>query len=213
MHVLLQSLKLRIVAENYLKIEHNLLITKDNNLKNIKYVYSHTHAISQCKNNLKLLGFNPVNHIDTAGAAKFVSGCKEKENAAIASLLAAEIYNLKVIKKNIEDKKNNVTRFLTFSKKSAQVNLRKKIITTIIFDTKNKPAALYNALGGFAKTNINLTRLESFFVNKEFKQFSFLIDVESYPKNSNFLTAMDTLKKYAYKIKVLGFYEASSFRK
>ena len=105
MHVLLQSLKLRIVAENYLKIEHNLLITKDNNLKNIKYVYSHTHAISQCKNNLKLLGFNPVNHIDTAGAAKFVSGCKEKENAAIASLLAAEIYNLKVIKKILKIKR------------------------------------------------------------------------------------------------------------
>ena len=93
------------------------------------------------------------------------------------------------------------------------MNLKKKIITTIIFDTKNKPASLYRALGGFAENNINLTRLESFFVNKEFKQFSFLIDVESHPKNKSFLKAMNELKKIAYKIKILGFYEASTFRK
>ena len=128
----------------------------------------------------------PMTHLDTAGAAKFISESNDEKNAAIASSLAAKIYNLKIIKKNIEDDKNNITRFLVFSKKSIEVNLKKKIITTIIFDTKNKPASLYRALGGFAENNINLTRLESFFVNKEFKQFSFLIDVESHPKNKSF---------------------------
>ena len=89
----------------------------------------------------------------------------------------------------------------------------RKVITSIVFNTKNIPASLYKALGGFAENSINLTRLESFFVNKEFKQFSFLIDVESHPKNKSFLKAMFALKKIAYKIKILGFYEASSFRK
>ena len=213
MHVLLQSLKLKIIAEHYLKIEHNLMIKKNNQLKNLRFAYSHVHALSQCKKKLEKFRLKPMTHLDTAGAAKFISESNDEQNAAIASSLAAKIYNLKIIKKNIEDDKNNITRFLVFSKKSVEVNLKKKIITTIIFDTKNKPASLYRALGGFAENNINLTRLESFFVNKEFKQFSFLIDVESHPKNKPFLKAMNALKKIAYKIKILGFYEASTFRK
>ena len=213
MHVLLQSLKLKIIAEHYLKIEHNLMIKKNNQLKNLRFVYSHVHALSQCKKKLEEFRLKPMTHLDTAGAAKFISESNDNKNGAIASSLAAKIYNLKIIKKNIEDDKNNITRFLVFSKKSVEVNLKKKIITTIIFDTKNKPASLYRALGGFAENNINLTRLESFFVNKEFKQFSFLIDVESHPKNKSFLKAMNALKKIAYKIKILGFYEASTFRK
>ena len=213
MHVLLQSLKLKIIAEHYLKIEHNLLIRKNNQLQNIRFAYSHAHALSQCKNKLEELGLKPVTHLDTAGAAKFISENNDKKNAAVASSLAAKIYDLQIIKKNIEDDKNNITRFLVFSKKSLAVNLKKKIITTIVFDTKNKPASLYKVLGGFAENNINLTRLESFFVNKEFKQFSFLIDVESHPKSKEFLKATNVIKKIAYKIKILGFYEASTFRK
>tara|TARA_Y100001935_G_scaffold52730_1_gene43942 strand:- start:2961 stop:3224 length:264 start_codon:yes stop_codon:yes gene_type:complete len=87
------------------------------------------------------------------------------------------------------------------------------VITSIVFNTKNLPASLYKALGGFASNSINLTRLESFFVNKDFKQFSFLIDVESHPDTKNFKNALKQLKKFATKIKILGFFEASSFRK
>ena len=82
-----------------------------------------------------------------------------------------------------------------------------------MFNTKNLPASLHKALGGFASNSINLTRLESFFVNKDFKQFSFLIDVESHPDTKNFRNALKELKKFASKIKILGFFEASPFRK
>ena len=101
----------------------------------------------------------------------------------------------------------------TLTKTEKKINTGRKVITSIVFNTKNLPASLYNALGGFAKNEINLTRLESFFVNKEFKQFSFLIDVESHPSTKNFKNALKELKKFASKIKILGFFEASSFRK
>ena len=89
----------------------------------------------------------------------------------------------------------------------------RKVITSIVFNTKNIPASLYKALGGFAENSINLTRLESFFVNKDFKQFSFIIDVESHPDNGSFKKALKVLKRFSSKFRILGFYEASKFRK
>ena len=76
----------------------------------------------------------------------------------------------------------------------------RKVITSIVFNTKNIPASLYKALGGFAENSINLTRLESFFVNKDFKQFSFIIDVESHPDNGSFKKALKVLKKFFIQI-------------
>ena len=213
MHFLLENVKLKIVAEHYHKIEHHLMTKKDQELRNIKKVYSHSHALSQCKNNIKKLNLKPITFMDTAGAAKFVKTNKDKESSAIASNLASKIYDLKVLHKNFEDKKNNVTRFLVFSKNSQDLKSRGKIITSIVFNTKNLPASLYNALGGFAKNNINLTRLESFFVNKDFKQFSFIIDVESHPDEIKFKDALFVLKSFSKKVRILGFYKASPFRK
>ena len=143
---------------------------------------------------------------------KFVSESEDASLAAIASELSSSIYKLRILKRNFEDKKNNVTRFLVFSKKSKKISTDKKVITSIVFNTKNLPASLYKALGGFASNGINLTRLESFFVNRDFKQFSFLIDVESHPEKKNFKNALDELQHYSTKIKILGFYEASPFR-
>ena len=111
------------------------------------------------------------------------------------------------------DKIDIVNDDLLREKKSINIDRDKKIITSIVFNTKNLPASLYNALGGFAQNNINLTRLESFFVNKDFKQFSFIIDVESHPDNSGFKKAKKILKKFSSKVSILGFYAASPFRK
>ncbi len=213
MHFLLENIKLKIIAEHYHRVEHHLMAKKDSSLKMLKKVYSHTHALSQCTKKIKKIGLEPVNFMDTAGAAKFVRDNENKKIGAIASKLASEIYNLKILKKNFEDKKENITRFLVFSKKSINIDRDKKIITSIVFNTKNLPASLYNALGGFAQNNINLTRLESFFVNKDFKQFSFIIDVESHPENSGFKKAKKILKKFSSKVSILGFYAASPFRK
>ena len=128
------------------------------------------------------------------------------------SCLASEIYDLKIIKKNFQDSKNNITRFLVFSRKSKKISTKKKVITSVVFNTKNLPASLYKALGGFASNSINLTRLESFFVNKDFKQFSFLIDVESHPDSSTFKKALEVLNDYSTKVRIIGYFEASDFR-
>ena len=213
MHLLLEKIELKIVAEHYHKVEHHLMTKKDVSLKNINKVYSHAHALSQCRANIEKLKLEPVNYIDTAGAAKFVRDSEDSDISAIASMLASEIYELRILKKNLQDRRDNITRFLVFSKSSPKINMDRKVITSIVFNTKNIPASLYKALGGFAENSINLTRLESFFVNKDFKQFSFIIDVESHPNNGSFKKALKVLKSFSSKFRILGFYEASKFRK
>ena len=213
MHLLLEKIELKIVAEHYHKVEHHLMTKKDVSLKNINKVYSHAHALSQCRANIEKLKLEPVNYIDTAGAAKFVRDSEDSDISAIASMLASEIYELRILKKNLQDRRDNITRFLVFSKSSPKINMDRKVITSIVFNTKNIPASLYKALGGFAENSINLTRLESFFVNKDFKQFSFIIDVESHPDNVSFKKALKVLKSFSSKFRILGFYEASKFRK
>ena len=213
MHLLLEKIELKIVAEHYHKVEHHLMTKKDVSLKNINKVYSHAHALSQCRANIEKLKLEPVNYIDTAGAAKFVRDSEDSDISAIASMLASEIYELRILKKNLQDRRYNITRFLVFSKSSPKINMDRKVITSIVFNTKNIPASLYKALGGFAENSINLTRLESFFVNKDFKQFSFIIDVESHPDNGSFKKALKVLKSFSSKFRILGFYEASKFRK
>ena len=213
MHLLLEKIELKIVAEHYHKVEHHLMSKKDVSFKNINKVYSHTHALSQCRANIEKLKLEPVNYIDTAGAAKFVRDSEDSDISAIASMLASEIYELRILKKNLQDRRDNITRFLVFSKSSPKINMDRKVITSIVFNTKNIPASLYKALGGFAENSINLTRLESFFVNKDFKQFSFIIDVESHPDNGSFKKALKVLKSFSSKFRILGFYEASKFRK
>ncbi len=212
MHFLLENINLKIIAEHYHKIEHHLLGIKSSNFKKIKKVYSHIHALSQCKNNIRKFKLNAVNFIDTAGAAKFISESNDTSISAVASELSSKIYKLKILKKNFSDKENNITRFLAFSLSSKKIDIKRRVITTIVFNTKNLPASLYKALGGFALNNINLTRLESFFVNKDFKQFSFLIDVESHPDHKGFKNALRELNKYSTKVKILGFFKASPFR-
>ena len=212
MHFLLENINLKVIAEHYHKIEHHLMTKRNLKLTDVKKVFSHIHALGQCKNNIRKLKLQANNFIDTAGAAKFVSESSDNNIAAIASKLASEIYDLKIIKKNFQDAKNNITRFLVFSRKSKKISTKKKVITSVVFNTKNLPASLYKALGGFASNSINLTRLESFFVNKDFKQFSFLIDVESHPDSSTFKKALEVLNDYSTKVRIIGYFEASDFR-
>ena len=212
MHFLLENINLKVIAEHYHKIEHHLMTKRNLKLTDVKKVFSHIHALGQCKNNIRKLKLQANNFIDTAGAAKFVSESSDNNVAAIASKLASEIYDLKIIKKNFQDSKNNITRFLVFSRKSKKISTKKKVITSVVFNTKNLPASLYKALGGFASNSINLTRLESFFVNKDFKQFSFLIDVESHPDSRTFKKALEVLNDYSTKVRIIGYFEASDFR-
>ena len=130
---LINKYKLQIYAEHFQEIKHNLMILKDNELKNVKSVRSHSQAISQCQKLINSNKFEPIIAADTAGSAKYISEKKIKNEAAIASELAAKIYDLKIVKKNIEDNKSNVTRFLIMGKKNLIQNLKIKTILQVVY--------------------------------------------------------------------------------
>ncbi len=173
-HYLIPKYKLQIHAEHFQKVNHNLLGIKGSKIKDIKTVRSHSQAIGQCRkiileNNLKV-----IISADTAGSAKFIAKNKDKSESAIASELAAKIYNLEILKSNVEDDSGNVTRFFVMGKDSKHPERKKKkYITSCIFKLKSIPAALYKALGGFATNGVNLCKLESFSVKNTFEQVNF----------------------------------------
>ena len=214
-HYLLPKYKLKIIGESFHKVSHCLIILKGNNLKNVKYVKSHSHAISQCHDKINKYNLIPIIEADTAGAAKKLSEEKNIQSAVIASDLAAKIYNLKVIEKSFEDRSGNTTRFLTMSsEKSKTISFEenKKYITTCIFKLKSLPAALYNSLGGFAFNNVNLTKLESFTVNNTFDQALFYLDIEGHFEDPKVSSAIRELKKNTESLDILGVYRASDYR-
>ena len=151
--------RLNIYSEYFQKIEHNLLGIPGTKINDIKSVFSHTQALSQCSKFIKKYNLNEHVRADTAGSAKMISKNKNKNEGAIASLLSAETYGLEVIQENIENETGNLTRFLVMGKKISQPELsNKKYITSFLFKLKSKPAALYQSLGGFAINGVNLNK-------------------------------------------------------
>ena len=213
-HYLLPKYKLQIHGEYFLPVEHNLLGKPEATIKDIKYVRSHAQAISQCQNIIVEKNFKPIISVDTAGSAKDLAEGKDKTIAAIASDLSAKMYNLKILQKNIEDDKGNVTRFLIMGKNIEQpeYDKNKKYITSCIFRVKSEPSALYKCLGGFATNQVNLTKLESFSVKNTFDQANFYLDLEGHLDESGVKKAMEELGFHTVTLQILGVYEASSFR-
>ena len=213
-HYLLLKFKLQIYAEHFQKVEHCLLGHQNANLKDIKYVRSHAQAVGQCQEIIKKNNFKSIISADTAGSAKDLSKSKDISIAAIASELAAEIYDLKILKKNIEDETGNVTRFLIMGKNPKQPDFEKnkKFITTCIFRLKSEPSALYKSLGGFATNQINLTKLESFSVKNSFDQANFYLDLEGHIEQKTVQKSLEELGFHTESLDILGVYEASRFR-
>jgi Prephenate dehydratase len=168
--------RLNIYAEHFFPIRHNLLGVNGSNLVDIKDVYSHAQALSQSSNFIKKHNLNENVRADTAGSAKYISISNDKTKAAIASELSADFYNLKILKKDIQNEKNNVTRFLLMGKEIQQPELKNEnYITSFLFKLKSKPAALYSALSGFAINGVNMTKLQSFPEQIHFPHFSFFV--------------------------------------
>ena len=212
-HYLIPKYKLQIHAEHFQKVNHHLLALKDSNMKDIKTVRSHSQAIGQCQKMISASNLESIIAADTAGSAKFISTKKDKSESAIASELAAKIYDLKILKSNIEDEPGNVTRFLVMSKESRHPEFKdKKYITSCIFKLKSIPAALYKALGGFATNGVNLCKLESFAVKNTFDQVNFYIDIEGHIENPSLQKALEELGFHTQKLDILGVYEAHRFR-
>ena len=205
--------RLNIYSEYFQKIEHNLLGVSGAKISDIKDVYSHGQALSQCSKFIK--NNNLIEHVraDTAGSAEMISKNKDKTKAAIASSLSAKTYNLEIIKKNIENEKGNLTRFLVMGKNISQPEFRnKKYITSFLFKLKSKPAALYQSLGGFAINGVNLTKLQSYPEKNSFDSFFFLCDLDGHIEDKKVQKSLEELGLHCEDFHVLGVFEADKKR-
>ena len=212
-HYLIPKYKLQVHAEHFHKINHNLLGIKGSKIKDIETVRSHSQAIGQCQKIISDNNLKPIISADTAGSARFIFEKKDKSEAAIASALAAKIYDLEILKSNIEDESGNVTRFFIMGKESNHPELKdKKYITSCVFKLKSIPAALYKALGGFATNGVNLCKLESFSVKNTFDQVNFYIDIEGHIEEPSLQKALEELGFHTQKLDILGVYEVHQFR-
>ena len=205
--------RLNIYAEYFQKIEHNLLGLPGTKMSDLKDVYSHGQALSQCSKFIK--SQNLIEHVraDTAGSAEMVSKEKDKTKAAIASSLSAKTYSLEIIKNNIENEKGNLTRFLIMGKNIKQPEFTdKKYITSFLFKLKSKPAALYQALGGFAINGVNLTKLQSYPEKNTFDSFFFLCDLDGHIEDLKVQKSLEELGLHCQDFHVLGVFEADKQR-
>ena len=212
-HYLIPKYRLQIHGEHFQEVNHNLLGIKGSKLGDIKTVRSHSQAIGQCQKFILDSKLKSIISADTAGSAKLVSNKNDKSDSAIASKLAAQIYNLEVLKSNIEDEPGNVTRFLIMGKEIDHPELKnEKYITSCIFRIKSVPASLYKCLGGFATNGVNLTKLESFSVKNTFDQTNFYVDIDGHIENPSLQKAIEELGFHTEKLDILGVYKAHKFR-
>ena len=212
-HYLLGGYDLKIYSEHFQEINHQLMVKPGASLDTIKNVRSHSMAIGQCHAAIKKYNLDVIIMADTAGSAKFISEQGTMEDSAIASRLAADTYGLDIVDTNIQDMKNNTTRFLIMSKELQQErNENLSYLTSCIFEVKSVPSALYKALGGFATNGVNLTKLESFIVDGDFNKAQFYIDLDGHAEDQSVKGALEELSFYTEKLKVLGVYPKHSYR-
>ena len=205
--------RLNIYAEHFFPINHNLLGLPGSKISDIKDIYSHAQALSQSSNFIKKNNFNENVRADTAGSAKYVSEAKEKSKGAIASKLSAKIYNLEILNSNVQDEKENVTRFLIMQKDIYQPEFKKKkYITSLLFKLKSKAGALYSALGSFTLNGVNLTKLQSFPEKNSFSSYFFLCELDGHIEEKKVKNSLEELGLHCEDMHVLGVFEADSFR-
>ena len=150
---------------------------------------------------------------DTAGSARLISEENDKFKGALASKIAAKIYGLKVLKANVQDNKNNTTRFLVMEKKpKILIRQQKNVITSILFQVRNIPASLYKAMGGFATNNVNMIKLESYMLGGSFEATQFFADIQGHPEDQSVKRALDELGYFTNRLDIIGVYKQSNFR-
>jgi prephenate dehydratase len=204
-HFLLPESGLSIVGEHFLSISHALMAMSDGPFT---AAYSHPQALGQSRQYLRARGIVPMAYADTAGAAAMVREMGDPAAAAIAPRLAAELYDLKVIEDNVEDSADNTTRFVVLARAPLDPATLAGVpaMTTLVFEVKNVPAALYKALGGFATNGVNMTKLESYQKGASFAATMFYTDVVGAPGNASFDLAIEELAFHCKDLRVLGCY-------
>ena len=213
-HHLLPESQLHIVGEYFMPIRFQLMVLPGTKKEDIRTVHSHIHALGQCRKIVRANGWKPVVAGDTAGAAKLVQEIGDRSMAALAPRLAADLYGLDIIAENVEDTENNVTRFVILSRDEvwAEHDDGEKIVTTFVFNVRNIPAALYKALGGFATNGINMTKLESYQLGGKFVATQFYADIEGHPSDAPVRRALEELRFFSEKVRILGVYKGHPMR-
>jgi prephenate dehydratase len=212
-HHLLPHSGLRIVGERFKPIHFQLMANPGVALADVKTVSSMPIALSQCRATIRAHGLRTEPAGDTAGAAKALAEHPDPTRAAIAPALAAEIYGLTILARDIEDRPDNTTRFLVLT---ADQNPTQPAdgpcVTSFVFRVRNIPAALYKALGGFATNGVNMTKLESYMEDGAFTATMFYAEVEARPDEPGLKLALEELAFFSERLEILGVYAADPFR-
>ena len=212
-HHLLPESGLYIVGEHFLPIRFQLLGLEGSKLSQITDVYSHVHALGQCRKIIRKYGLKAHVAGDTAGSARQVAEWGDPTRASLAPRLAAKIYGLDVLAEDVEDEKHNTTRFVILSNEPDDADPGNgPVVTTFIFNVRNVPAALYKAMGGFATNGVNMTKLESYQVRGEFVATMFYADIEGHPADKLVRLALEELSFFSTELRILGTYPASPYR-
>ncbi len=212
-HHLIPDGDLYIIGEHFQLIRHCLLGLPGAKLEELTDVHSHVHAIPQCKKIIEELQLDRHVVADTAKGASDIKKWGDKTQAAIGSELAAGIYGLEILKKDVQDAAHNTTRFLVFSRDNdiPKLEADDDYLTSFAFEVRNIPAALYKAMGGFATNGVQMAKLESY-VDKHFNVARFFADVEGHIDESSLQLAFEELRFFAKRVVLLGTYTAHSFR-
>ena len=212
-HHLLPNSSLFIIGEHYQPIRHQLLAPEGATLESLKTIASHEQGLAQCRDLIRELGVEPMDFGDTAGAAREAAERNDPSFGAIASELAAETYGLQILRSRIEDRLGNTTRFVVMSRSAVEPDpLDGPAMTSLVFQTRSVPGALYKALGGFATNGVNITKLESYIIDQSFTAAQFYAEVEGHPSDPALATALEELQFFCSTMKRLGTYAKSEWR-
>ncbi|MFD0917047.1 prephenate dehydratase [Pseudahrensia aquimaris] len=213
-HHLLPQSDLHIIGEYFLPIPFHLMAMPGVGMEDIETVYSHIHALGQCRKILNENGWKGEIANDTAGAARMIAERKLMNAAALAPPLAAELYGMNILAENVQDESNNTTRFIILSRDAKTPNVDDgPAVTSFFFRVRNVPAALYKVMGGFATNGVNMTKLESYQIGGSFTATLFYADVEGHPDQQNVAHALEEMEFFCAEKRIVGVYPASDFRR
>ncbi len=205
---LLMEHDLRVRAEVIFRVRHMLLAPPGTDIDGLKQVKSHPQALAQCERYLARHGLVAVPAFDTAGSARDLAETPEPETASIASELAAQLYGLEVLDRDIQDIEFNYTRFFVLGLDDPPRAQRSK--TSLVFTTRHQPGALYDSLGEFANRQINLTKIESRPRRNRPWQYLFYLDFEGHWQDPECEAALMGLLRRSSFVKLLGSYPAAT---
>ncbi len=199
-----------VVGEEIVKVEHCLMAPAGVQMNDIKRVMSHWQALAQCAKSFKRMGIEMVTHYDTAGGAKDLAESQEANTAALASELSAELYNLNILARDLQDNPNNFTRFFVLAKQPAKRSPHSK--TSIIFTARNdtESGALHKILGALADNDVNMTKIESRPRRNVPWHYRFFVDFEGHEDDDNVQAALLRILRLTSNLKILGSYPAKN---